>query len=163
MKHQNLQLRKFFNVLYHLRFYHLFHFGDVAFQCCCFCFNWRMLIAFYSVFTSFLSRLRRLLIMCFPFGTEWCCFFSQFCGALQMSFKTHSLLLIPNILWFEIFLTVIYSIITLPIFWQFFPSPSYPLRHVQLYDPGVFLQVASAWQLWLASEHSSMSEMIKIF
>ena len=34
---------------------------------------------------------------------------------------------------------------------------------MQLYDPRVFLQVALASHLWLPSEHSSMSEMIKIF
>ena len=36
-----------------------------------------------------------------------------------------------------------------PLTLQYFPFPTYPLRHVQLYDPRVLLQFALAWHLWL--------------
>jgi hypothetical protein len=44
-----------------------------------------------------------------------------------------------------------------------FPSPEYPTRHSQRYDPLVLIQTAFAWHLWIPREHSSISEIIKIF
>ena len=38
------------------------------------------------------------------------------------------------------------------------PSPEYPGMHVQLYDPLILSQIASALQICVSVAHSSMSE-----
>ena len=43
-----------------------------------------------------------------------------------------------------------------------FPIPSNPFLHWQLYEPWVLRQVAFGWQVKFPSEHSSMSEIVKI-
>ena len=45
---------------------------------------------------------------------------------------------------------------------QFFPSPWKPGLHVQLYEPSVLLQTASALQLCVSVAHSSMSEKYSV-
>ena len=45
--------------------------------------------------------------------------------------------------------------------WQLNPSPVYPGLQVQLYEPSVFSQFASLWQLWRSSLHSLTSKKKK--
>ena len=52
-------------------------------------------------------------------------------------------------------------IIWIPV--QLRPSPTYLLLHWQSYEPAVLVHVARAWHVWSPWEHSSMSEIIKIF
>ena len=44
---------------------------------------------------------------------------------------------------------------------QLNPSPVYPGLQVQLYEPSVFSQFASLWQLWRSSLHSLTSKKKK--